>query len=86
MANHPSAKKRVRRNNRRALINKARKSRVRTFIKKVEQAIEAGDAKLAQEAYKQMQPELYRSVTKGLLHKNAAARKASRLASKIKAL
>lgn len=86
MANHASARKRVRRNGRRADINKSRTSRMRTFIKKIEQAITAGDAKQAQDALKQAQPEMYRAVSKGLLHKNVVARKMSRLSTRIKAL
>ncbi|MCB1591178.1 MAG: 30S ribosomal protein S20 [Alphaproteobacteria bacterium] len=86
MANHKSAKKRIRRTERRTEINKTRKSRIRTYVKKVEQAIEAKDAKLAQEALRLVQPELSRGVLKGLIHKNAAARKLSRLTSKVKAL
>ncbi len=86
MANHKSAKKRTRRNASRMEVNKSRKSRMRTFVKKVELAIESKDAKLAQEALRLMQPELSRSVSKGLIHKNAAARKLSRLTAKVKAL
>ncbi len=86
MANHASAKKRVRRNNRRALVNKARLSRMRTFIKKVEEAIESGDSKAAKAALQRVQPEIYRGVSKGLLHKNTAARKMSRLSTRVKAL
>ena len=86
MANHASARKRVRRNARRAVINGSRVSRMRTFIKKVEQAIQAGDAKAADEAFKKAQPEIDRGVSKGVLHKNTAARKLSRLSSGIKAL
>ncbi len=86
MANHASAKKRIRRNERRTLINKTRVSRIRTFIKKVELAITAGNAKEAKEALQQAQPELYRGISKGIIHKNAAARKMSRLSSRIKAL
>ena len=86
MANHASARKRVRRNARRDVINTSRKSRVRTFIKKVELAIESGDAKAAQEAFKLMQPELLRGVSKGVFHKNAASRKLSRLSNRIKAI
>ncbi|MCB1680343.1 MAG: 30S ribosomal protein S20 [Rhodospirillales bacterium] len=86
MANHKSAKKRTRRNASKAEVNKARKSRMRSFIKKVELAIEAKDAKLAQEALRLVQPELCRSVSKGLIHKNAAARKLSRLVAKVKAI
>ncbi len=86
MANHASAKKRVRRNERRAIINGARKSRMRTFLKKVEEAIDSGNTKEAQDALRNAQPELYRNVSKGLVHKNAAARKMSRLSARIKAL
>ncbi|MGN7437206.1 MAG: 30S ribosomal protein S20 [Alcanivorax sp.] len=86
MANHASAKKRVRRNERRAEINTARKSRIRTFVKKVEMAIDAGNADQAKEALKQAQPELYKGVSKGLMHKNTVARKLSRLTKRIKAI
>ncbi len=86
MANHKSAKKRTRSNARKADVNKARKSRMRNFIKKVELAIENKDSKLAQEALRLVQPELSRGVSKGLIHKNAAARKLSRLSARIKAI
>lgn len=86
MANHASAKKRIRTNARRNEINTARKSRIRTFLKKVETAITGGDAKAAQEAYKVVQPELMRGAAKGLLAKNTVARKMSRLSARIKAL
>ncbi len=86
MANHASAKKRVRRNERRALINKNRKSRIRTFVKKVEAEILAGNAPGAQEALKTAQPELHKGVAKGLYHKNTVARKISRLSARIKAI
>lgn len=86
MANHASARKRVRRNENRAVINKNRTSRMRTFIKKVEEAIESGHAKDAQAALVNAQPEIYRGVAKGILHKNTAARKMSRLSARIKAL
>ncbi len=86
MANHASARKRVRRNANRAEINKARVSRIRTFIKKVEQAIGSGDAKGAQAALKEAQPELFRGVSKGVFHKKTASRKLSRLSAGIKAL
>jgi len=86
MANHPSSKKRVRRNAKRALINGARKGRVRTFVKKVELAILEGNAQAAQEALQAVQPELYRGVSKGIISKNAASRKLSRLSAKVKAL
>lgn len=85
MANHASAEKRIRRNARRADINGARRSRIRTFIKKVELALSAGDKKGAQEALKNAQPEIQRGVAKGILHKNTAARKISRLSARIKA-
>ncbi len=86
MANHKSAKKRTRSNARKADVNKARKSRMRNFIKKVELAIENKDSKLAKEALRLVQPELSRGVSKGLIHKNAAARKLSRLTARIKAI
>lgn len=85
MANHASARTRIRRNARRAEINGARRSRVRTFIKKIEMAIASGDAKQAEEAYKAARPEIDRGVAKGIMHKNTAARKMSRLSARIKA-
>ena len=86
MANHASSKKRIRRNARRADINGARVSRIRTFIKKVELAIGAGNASDAEVALKAAQPEISRGVAKGLLYKNTAGRKVSRLSARIKAL
>ncbi|MCH1567780.1 MAG: 30S ribosomal protein S20 [Alphaproteobacteria bacterium] len=86
MANHKSAKKRIRRNANRAIINGARMSRIRTFLKKVEVAISAGDAEQAREALRNAQPELMRGVTRGVIHKNTASRKMSRLSSRVKAL
>lgn len=86
MANTLQSKKRIRRNERRAEINKARVSRIRTFIRKVEEAIAASDQTAAGEALKAAQPEIMRGVTKGILHKNTAARKISRLAKSVKAL
>lgn len=86
MANHESALKRVKRNARRADINTARRSRIRTFIKKVELAIASGVRKDAEEALKAMQPELARGAAKGILPKNTAARKMSRLTARVKAL
>ncbi len=85
MANHASARKRIRRNARRADINGARRGRIRTFIKKIESALSAGDATQAEEALKVAQPEIQRGVAKGILHKNTAARKISRLSARIKA-
>ena len=86
MANHASAKKRIRRNARRAVINGTRRNRIRTFIKKVEAAINNKDAPAAEEALKNAQPEIHRGVAKGILHKNTAGRKLSRLSAKIKAI
>ncbi len=86
MANTPQARKRIRRNARRTDFNTARMSRIRSFIKKVETAIEAGDKKAASEALSAMRPELARGVAKGVFHKNTAARKFSRLNKKVAAL
>jgi small subunit ribosomal protein S20 len=86
MANTPQAKKRIRRNNRRADINTNRVSRIRTFVKKAEAALESGDKAAAQTALADMQPELARGVAKGVLHKNTAARKFSRLTKRVAAL
>ena len=86
MANIQSAKKRVRRNARRTTINHARMGRIRTYIKKVELAIEGGDKDAAQQALKAAQPEIMRGVTKGVLHRNTASRKVSRMSARVKAL
>ncbi len=86
MANSPQARKRIRRNNRRAEINGARMSRIRNFVKKVEAACEAGDKKAATEALKEAQPELARGVARGVMHKNTVARKMSRLSKRVAAL
>ncbi len=86
MANHASARKRIRTNARRHEINGARRSRVRTFTKKVELAIAAGDVAAATEALKAAQPELQRGAAKGIVEKKAASRKISRLSARIKAL
>jgi len=86
MANNASAKKRIRTALHRADINGMRRSRIRTFVKKVELAIASGNKEIAAEAFKAAQPELHRGVTKGLLHKNMASRKLSRLSARIKAL
>jgi small subunit ribosomal protein S20 len=86
MANTPQAKKRIRRNERRNEINGARVSRIRTFIKKVEAAIVAGDKTAATAALKVAQPEMQRGVSKGVLHKNTVARKFSRLTKAVAAL
>lgn len=86
MANTPQAKKRIRRNDRRAEINGARVSRIRTFIKKVESALESGDKAAASVALAAAQPELQRGVAKGVLHRNTASRKFSRLNKRVQAL
>lgn len=86
MANTPQAKKRIRRNDKRAEINGARKSRIRGFVKKVETACTEGDKKAAEDALKQAQPEIAKGVAKGVLHKNTAARKMSRLSKRIASL
>ncbi len=86
MAQHQSAKKRIRRNARRAEVNGSRISRVRTFVKKVELAISAGDKAAAETALRAAQPELHRGVSKGVLHRNTVGRKISRLSSRIKAI
>ena len=86
MANTPQAKKRIRRNDRRAEINGARVSRIRTFVKKVESALAAGDKSAASAALAAAQPEMYRGVAKGVLHKNTVARKFSRLTKRVSAL
>lgn len=86
MAHTVSAKKRIRQTERRTIRNKARTSRIRTFVRKVEEAVRAGDKKAAESAFKAMMPEMHRGVTKGVLHKNTAARKLSRLSARIKAL
>ena len=86
MANTPQAKKRIRRNERRAEINGIRLSRIRTFVKKVEAALDGGDKTEAAEALKAAQPELARGVARGVLHKNTAARKISRLTKRVASL
>ena len=86
MANTPQARKRIRRNERRAEINGARLSRIRTFVKKVEAAVAGGDKAAAAEALKAAQPELARGVARGVLHKNTASRKFSRLTKRLAAL
>ena len=83
MANSPSAKKRARQIDRRTLVNKARRSRVRTFIRKVEEAIVSGDQKAALEALRMAQPEIVRGANKGILHANTASRKVSRMHHRI---
>ena len=86
MANLASAKKRVRQTERRTTVNRNRRSRIRTWVKKVEETIATGDKDAAQATLRAAQPEIMRGVTKGVLNKNAAARKVSRLSARIKAL
>jgi small subunit ribosomal protein S20 len=86
MANTPQSKKRARQNVSRMAVNKARRSRIRTYLRKVEEAIASGDKDAATAALRAAQPELMRGVTKGVLHKNTAARKMSRLSSRVKTL
>ncbi len=86
MANSPQAKKRARQNERRFAVNKARRSRIRTQLRKVEEAIASGDKDAATAALRTAQPELMRGVTKGIYHKNTAARKMSRLSARVKAI
>lgn len=86
MANTPQARKRIKRNANRTEVNGARVSRIRTFVKKVETAIEGGDKKAAAEALKAAQPEMDRGVAKGVFHKNTVARKMSRLSKRIAGL
>lgn len=86
MANTAQSKKRARQSESRFAINKARRSRIRTFVRKVEEAIASGNAEAALAALRAAQPELDRGVTKGILHANTVSRKMSRLASRVKAL
>ena len=86
MANTRSAKKMVRKIARRTEVNTARRSRMRTYIRKVEEAIASGDQKAAAEALKTAQPEIMRPASKGVLHKNTSARKISRLSARVKAM
>jgi small subunit ribosomal protein S20 len=86
MANTKSAKKMVRKIARRTEVNKSRRSRVRTFVRKVEEAIASGDKPAATAALKAAEPEIMRGVTKGVIHKNTGSRKVSRLAARVKKL
>ncbi|MDE1132054.1 MAG: 30S ribosomal protein S20 [Ascidiaceihabitans sp.] len=86
MANTPQAKKRARQNERRAAVNKARRSRIKTFLRAVEEAIESGDKEASIAALRAAQPELMRGVTKGIFHKNTVSRKISRLSARVKAI
>ena len=84
MANHASSKKRIRRNKKREIINGARRSRIRTFIKKIELALDAGDSVAAEAAFKAACPEIQRGVSRGVFHKKTASRKISRLNKRVK--
>ncbi|WP_395671285.1 30S ribosomal protein S20 [Phenylobacterium sp.] len=86
MANTPGAKKAVRKIARRTEVNKARRSRVRTFLRKFEEALTKGDAGAAKAAFVEAQSELMRAVSKGVVHKNTGSRKVSRLAAQLKKL
>jgi small subunit ribosomal protein S20 len=86
MANTPQAKKRIRRNDRRAAINQSRVSRIRSFVKAVESALASGKKDEAAEALRKAQPEMARGVARGVIHKNTAARKFSRLAKRVASL
>ncbi len=86
MAHHRSAKKRIRQTERRTKVNRARMARIRTYLKKVELAIASGDKDSAQTALREAQPELMRGVTKGVIHRNQAARKMSRLSARVNGL
>ena len=86
MANHASAKKRVRQTKRRTAVNRARRSSIRTELRAVEEAIASGNKELAQSAFKSAEPILMVSVNKGVFHKNTATRKLSRLAKRIKSM
>ena len=86
MANTPSAKKAARKIERRTEVNKDRRSRMRTYVRKVEEALASGDQTAAGVAFKAAEPEIMRAVTKGVIHKNTASRKVSRLAARVKKL
>lgn len=86
MAHHKSAKKRIRQTESRTAVNRTRRTRIRTYLKKVEDAITAGDKNSADSAFKEAQPELMRGVSKGIFKKQTASRKLSRLSSRIKTL
>jgi small subunit ribosomal protein S20 len=86
MANTIQSKKRARQNEKRYAVNKARRSRIRTYLRKVEEAIASGDKDAATAALRAAQPELMRGVTKGVFHKNTAARKMSRLSARVKTM
>ena len=86
MANTPQAKKRARQNERNRLVNKNRRSRIRSFVRKVEEAILSGDKESAEIALRMAQPELMRGVSKGIFHKNTISRKMSRLSARVNSI
>ncbi|MDE2791513.1 MAG: 30S ribosomal protein S20 [Paracoccaceae bacterium] len=86
MANSLQARKRVKQTRRRTEVNRARRSRIRTFLKSVEEAVDSGDRQRAASALAAAEPEVMRGVTKGVLHKNTASRKISRLSARIKSM
>jgi small subunit ribosomal protein S20 len=86
MANNPGAKKAIRKIERRTAVNQARRSRVRTFLRKFQEALKAGDAAAAKTAFVEAESELMRAVSKGVVHKNTGSRKVSRLAAQLKKL
>jgi small subunit ribosomal protein S20 len=86
VAHHRSAKKRIRQTEKRTAVNRSRMSRIKTFVRKVEDALAKGDVGLAQAAFRDAEPEIRRGITKGVLHLNTASRKISRLSRRVKAL
>ncbi len=86
MAHHRSAKKRIRQTEKRTAVNRSRMSRIKTFVRKVEDALAKGDPSLAQAAFREAEPELRRGISKGVLHINTASRKISRLSRRVKAM
>ncbi|MCP1198775.1 30S ribosomal protein S20 [Notoacmeibacter sp. MSK16QG-6] len=86
MANTPSAKKATRKIAARTAVNKSRRTRMRTYVRKVEEAIAAGDKDAAQEALRLAQPQIMRAANRGIIHKNTASRKVSRLSHRIKSI
>ena len=86
MANTPSAKKAIRRDARRTAVNKSRRSTIKTYVRKLEEAIVSGDKDAAVAALKIVEPQLVRGAQKGIFHKNTAARRVSRLTKRVHAL
>jgi small subunit ribosomal protein S20 len=86
VAHHRSAKKRIRQTEKRTVVNRSRMSRIKTFVRKVEDALAKGDVGMAQAAFRDAEPELRRGITKGVLHINTASRKISRLSRRVRAL